>query len=35
MTPRSLRNRRFSILHARPTNTLGLVQEFTFVWGPF
>jgi hypothetical protein len=34
MTPRSLRNRRFSILHARPTNTLGLVQAFTFVWEP-
>ena len=33
--PRSLRNRRFSILHARPTNTLGLVQAFTFVWEPF
>ena len=35
MTPRSLRNRRFSRLHARPTNTLGLVQAFTFVWEPF
>ena len=35
MTPRSLTHRPFSILHDRPTNTLGLVQAFTFVWEPF
>jgi len=35
MTPRSLTHPRFSILHARATNTLGLVQVFTFVWEPF